>query len=133
MRSASDTDNRLTTMVFLNGAGPYHFLVDTGAERTLISSDIAAHLALPRGRKVMVEGITRGQAADLVNIERLEMGGLVCPHLDVPVLPRAMMTVDGYLGPDVLDQRRVVFDFRAGTLTVTEAQGFFIIPLDSRK
>jgi hypothetical protein len=36
-----------------------------------------------------------------------------------------MRIVDGYLGLDVLDQRRVIFDFRAGTLTVTEAQGFF--------
>jgi predicted aspartyl protease len=125
VRSASDTDSRLTTLVFLNGAGPYHFLVDTGAERTLIAEDIATRLALPRGRDVMVEGIIRGQAAHFVNIERLEMGGLVCPHLEVPVLPRAMMTVDGYLGLDVLDERRVIFDFRAGTLTVTRAQGFF--------
>ena len=125
VRSAGEADNRLTTMVFLNGAGPYHFLVDTGAERTLISSDIATRLALPRGRDVMVEGIVRGQQAHLVSIERLEMGGLVCPHLEVPVLPRAMMTVDGYLGLDVLDERRVIFDFRAGTLTVTQPQGFF--------
>jgi predicted aspartyl protease len=125
VRSASDTDHRLTTLVFLNGAGPYHFLVDTGAERTLIADDIANRLALPRGRNVMVEGIIRRELSSLVNIERLEMGGLVCPHLDVPVLPRAMMTVDGYLGLDVLDQRRVIFDFRAGTLTVTQPQGFF--------
>jgi len=125
VRSASDTDNRLTTKVFINGAGPFHFLVDTGAERTLIASDIADRLALPHGRRVMVEGIIRGLPADLVHIGRLEMGGLVCPHLEVPVLPRAMTTVDGYLGLDVLDERRVIFDFRAGTLTVTEAQGFF--------
>ena len=39
-----------------------------------------------------------------------------------------MRIVDGYLGLDVLDQRRVIFDFRAGTLTVTEAQGFFSSP-----
>src|SRR6185312_14600010 len=90
VRSASDTDSRLTTLVFLNGAGPYHFLVDTGAERTLIAEDIATRLALPRGRDVMVEGIIRGQAAHFVNIERL-----------------------------------VIFDFRAGTLTVTQARGFF--------
>jgi hypothetical protein len=35
------------------------------------------------------------------------------------------MTVDGYLGLDVLDERRVIFDFRARTLTVTESRGFF--------
>ncbi|HEX5209593.1 MAG TPA: hypothetical protein VFW10_17580 [Steroidobacteraceae bacterium] len=42
-----------------------------------------------------------------------------------------MRIVDGYLGLDVLDQRRVIFDFRAGTLTVTE--GILLVPLGSRK
>ena len=125
VRTATDFQNRLTTHVFINGRGPYHFLVDTGAERTLIAQELAAQLALPRGEKVMVQGIIRGQVANLVNIERLEIGGLVCPGLDVPVLPRAMLEVDGYLGLDVLDGRRVILDFRARTLTVTQPQGFF--------
>jgi predicted aspartyl protease len=125
VRSAGASDDRLTTAVFLNGRGPYHFLVDTGAERTLLAAEIAAQLALPQGRKVIVEGIIRGKPARLVAIDRLEMGGLVCRHLEVPVLPRAMLEVDGYLGLDVLDRHRVIFDFRAGTLTVTQPQGFF--------
>jgi predicted aspartyl protease len=125
VRAASETDNRLTTTVYINGTGPYRFLVDTGAERTLIAAEIAARLALPRGRRVLVEGISRGEPAVLVEIESLRMGSLVCPSLQVPVLSRALMKVDGYLGLDVLDRHRVVLDFRAGTLTVTRPQGFF--------
>lgn len=125
VRAASETDNRLTTTVYINGSGPYRFLVDTGAERTLIAEEVATRLALPRGRRVIVEGITRDKPAVLVEIENLRMGSLVCPPLQVPVLPRAMMEVDGYLGLDVLDRHRVVLDFRAGTLTVTRPQGFF--------
>jgi hypothetical protein len=125
VRIGTDFQNRLTTRVIINGRGPYHFLVDTGAERTLVTEEVATALALPRGEKVMVEGIIRRQPADLVNIRRLEMGGLVCPSLDVPILPRAMLGADGYLGLDVLDGRRVILDFRAHTLTVTQPQGFF--------
>ena len=125
VRIGTDIQNRLTTRVWIDRGGPYHFLVDTGAERTLLAEEVAAQLALPRGDKVMVQGIIRGQPADLVNVRRLEMGGLVCPGLDVPVLPRAMLGADGYLGLDVLDGRRVVFDFRARTLTVTRPEGFF--------
>ncbi len=125
VRPAGFADDRLTTDVFINGRGPYHFLVDTGAERTLIAEEIAARLDLPRGRKVMVEGIIRGQPSELVRIDRLRMGSLVCPQMEVPVLPRAMLHVDGYLGLDVLDRHRVIFDFRARTLTVTQPQGFF--------
>jgi len=125
VRIGTDMRNRLTTRVWLNGRGAYHFLVDTGAERTLLAEEVAAQLALPRGEKVMVQGIIRGQPANLVNVGRLEMGGLVCPGLNVPVLPRAMLDADGYLGLDVLDGRRVIFDFRAQTLTVTRPEGFF--------
>jgi predicted aspartyl protease len=125
VRTGGDITNRLTTAVTINGAGPYHFLVDTGAERTLIADDIARHLGLPRGNKVMVEGIIRGEPTDLVNVASLQMGRLVCPRLEVPVLPRSMLNVDGYLGLDVLDRRRVVLDFRARTITVNKPQGFF--------
>jgi predicted aspartyl protease len=125
VRPLGFADNRLTTEVFIDGSGPYHFLVDTGAERTLIAEELAARLALPQGRQVMVEGIVKGRPSSLVRIERLEMGGLICPHLQVPVLPRSMLGVDGFLGLDVLDRHRVIFDFRARTLTVTRSQGFF--------
>src|SRR5579872_3720323 len=125
VRSATQDDNRLTTVVHINGRGPYRFLVDTGAERTLIAEEIATQLALPRGRRVLVEGIIRGQPAALVQIASLRMGTLVCPPLEVPVLPRAMLGIDGYLGLDVLDSHRVVLDFRSGTLSVERPQGFF--------
>src|SRR5579863_1332742 len=61
VRSASETDNRLTTAVYINGRGPYRFLVDTGAERSLLAAEIAAELNLPRGAQVLIQGIIRGQ------------------------------------------------------------------------
>ena len=125
VHAAGAFDNRLTTEVYINDRGPYNFLVDTGAERTLIAAEVASQLALPQGRKVLVEGIIRGEPAVLVEIASLRMGNLACPPLEVPMLPRKMLEVDGYLGLDVLDKHRVVLDFRAGTLTVTRPQGFF--------
>jgi hypothetical protein len=125
VRTANGMDDRLTTAVYIDGTGPWHFLVDTGAERTLIAADIATRLALPRGPEVLVEGILRGLPAMLVEIQRLNLGDLLCPRLEVPVLPRAMLGADGYLGLDVLDHHRVIFDFRARTLTVTKPEGFF--------
>lgn len=123
--STTDLTGRLTTVVRVNDQGPYGFLVDTGAERTVIAAELAERLALPRGRRVLVQGIVRREPASLVEIRELQMGSLVSSPLEVPTLPRAMLGVDGYLGLDVLDGRRVVFDFTAGTLTVTKPQGFF--------
>jgi len=120
-----DDTGRLTTAVRINGHGPYRFMVDTGAERTFIAEDLAELLALPRGPEVLVQGIVRGQPSRLAEIQQLQMGSLVSSRLEVPTLPRAMLGVDGYLGLDVLDERRVIFDFRARTLTITKPQGFF--------
>lgn len=120
-----DDTGRLTTLVRIDGHGPYHFMVDTGAERTFIAEDLAVSLALPRGDEVLVQGIVRGQPSRLAEIQELRMGSLVSSRLEVPTLPRDMLGVDGYLGLDVLDQRRVIFDFRARTLTITKPQGFF--------
>ncbi len=123
--SESGEGGRLTTPVSINGTGPYRFLVDTGAERTVIAEEIAAELRLPPGSEVLVEGIVRSVPAKLVLVERLGLGALTCPRLEVPTLPRAMLEVDGYLGLDVLNGRRVIFDFASHTLKVTRSQGRF--------
>src|SRR5215469_11912287 len=86
VRAATETDNRLTTAVYVNDRGPYRFLVDTGAERSLLAQEIAAELALPQGARVMVEGIIRGQPASLARTRSLRMGTLVCPPMEVPTL-----------------------------------------------
>lgn len=125
VRSTIDWTGRLTTAVRVNRQGPYGFLVDTGAERTVIAEELAERLALPRSHQVLVQGIVRREAASLVDIRELQMGALVTSRLEVPTLPRAALGVAGYLGLDVLDGRRVIFDFTAGTLTVTKPQGFF--------
>ena len=132
VRRAGATDDRLMTAVNINGAGPYRFLVDTGAERSLMAAEIATQLALPLVSAVMIQGILRGERGELVQIESLRMGSLLCSTLEVPVLPRAMLGVDGFLGLDVLDRHRVIFDFAAQTLTVTRRQGFFAAWFEGR-
>src|SRR4051794_525295 len=42
----NEQDDRMTVPVRLSGAGPYRFLVDTGADRTAVSREIADHLNL---------------------------------------------------------------------------------------
>lgn len=113
-----DAANLLTVAVMIAGAGPYRFVVDTGADRTVIAEDVAARLRLPLGARASVVGIARTVDADTVRVSRLDIGDLTTEELDVPVLPRAWLGADGYLGLDVLDRHRVTFDFRNGSLTL---------------
>jgi predicted aspartyl protease len=117
----ADLSNRLTVEASIDGKGPYRFIVDTGADRTIIASDVAASLGLIAGEDVMVQGIARALPAATVRLRNLRLGRITLDSLPTPVLPREWLAADGYLGIDAIDGRRVTFDFQNRALTVTRS------------
>jgi predicted aspartyl protease len=118
--AATDAARLLRVPVQIDGNGPYHFVVDTGADRSVLCADIAADLGLLHGGRVMMEGVVRAVGTDTVRLRQLSFGPVACKNLLVPVLPRSMLHADGYLGLDTLDGHRVTFDFKNHTLQVSE-------------
>src|SRR4051812_32742692 len=51
-------DERMTVPVRLSGAGPYQFLVDTGADRTAVSRQLVAKLNLPSGGGAQLHSVS---------------------------------------------------------------------------
>jgi predicted aspartyl protease len=118
--AASDAAKHLTVKVRIDDHGPYGFVVDTGADRTVLATDVAAELGLLLGERVMLTGVVRAVEAQAVRIRELSFGPIRCRHLVVPTLPRSTLGADGYLGLDTLDGHRVTFDFKNHTLQVSE-------------
>ena len=116
--AATDAASHLTVAVRIDGKGPYHFVVDTGADRTILATEVADELGLFRGEKVMLEGVVRAVLTETVAIRTMSFGSITCRHLVVPTLPRALLQADGYLGLDFLDRHRVTFDFKNHILQV---------------
>lgn len=114
-------ERQLTTSVHINGKGPFHFIVDTGADHSVIAEDVAQALHLQAGHQVMVQGIIRALPAVSVPVDELRFGAVVRSALDMPVLPRALLKADGFLGLDAIGNHRVVFDFKKWTLRVTNS------------
>jgi len=110
--------NLLTVAVLLNDRGPYRFVVDTGADRTVIADTVLRDLALPIGRNVRVQGIVRNVDTPTARVARLQVGSVEREDIDFPVLPYEQLQADGYLGLDMLDGQRVALDFREGLLRV---------------
>jgi predicted aspartyl protease len=119
---AADTDaaKHLTIAVQINGKGPYRFVVDTGADRSVIADTVATDLGLTRGPLVNVEGIVRTLPAQTVTLGDISFGAVRKKQLVVPVLPRALLEADGYLGLDVIDGYRVTLDFRNQALLIEQ-------------
>ena len=116
---------RLTTLVYVNSRGPYRFLVDTGALRSVLATEIATRLELPLCPPVLLQGIILARKTSEVKVNRLAAGSVICRDLRLPVLPAAMLEADGYLGLDVLDGHRVIFDFKTNTLRIEESKRLF--------
>ena len=112
---------RMTVPVMVNGQGPFHFIIDTGADRSVISRELASRLALPDGRKSKLVSIGGTHDVRTVKIDRLAVSGTEMRHVTAPALPARYVGADGILGIDSLKNQRVVFDFVRQTMTVEPA------------
>jgi predicted aspartyl protease len=125
INAATDAANHLMVDVHINGNGPYHFVVDTGADRTILASEVAVELGLSHGEKVMLRGVVRAVLTEAVSILTMTFGSITKRHLTVPTLPRSLLDADGYLGLDFLDGHRVTFDFQNHLIQVSEPRARF--------
>jgi len=116
---AVDTSTRMTVPVSIDGRGPYAFIVDTGAERTVISRELAQRLALRPGEAARLSSMSEVSDIDTVIIGQLGVGHRSVNHIQAPALSRSDLGGDGLLGVDSLQLQRVDMDFVRGEMTVT--------------
>ena len=121
LAASRDTAHRVTAPVSVNGQGPYEFVVDTGANRTVISTELAQSLKLPVAGRAEVHGIAGIEASSTALIDRLDVGRVNSRRLHAPTLTRARLGADGLMGVDVLKNRRLAIDFRRNTITIHRA------------
>ena len=113
-----DPHQRMTVPVRLGGRGPYRFLVDTGADRTAVSTALAAELGLAAGRNATLHSVTGTSQVATANVPRLEMTDSHARSVEAPLLEREHMGADGILGVDSLRSQRVMFDFRDRVISI---------------
>lgn len=118
LATAADIAKRMTVPVRVNEAGPYDFVVDTGANRSVLATEIAGPLSLPSAGRSPIHGIAGVEPAETVSVASLRVGELVSKRLRLPTLPRARLGVAGLLGVDVLRDREVTLDFEANRLRI---------------
>ena len=125
MAAGKEVADRLTVPVHINGKGPYRFVVDTGADRTVLATEVGVELGLVPGPKVLLNGVVQTMIAQTVSIRHLEFGSIASGNFSVPTIARSLLGADGYLGLDFLDRHRVTFDFKGGLLQVSDSRPKF--------
>ena len=115
----TDNANRMTVPVSVSGKGPYRFLVDTGSERTVISRELARLLQLSSGGGAKLHSVMGANDVATVHIPHLKVSSNVISVADAPALGASNIGADGMLGVDSLRSQRVMFDFKAKTMSIT--------------
>ena len=107
-------EDRLVTDAFINGRGPYTFVIDSASSRTIIYEHVRAQLGLEASdpNPIIVYGINQQAPAMAIAPDRLTVGGQDINGLTMGVLPdtEARGDPDGVLGIDVLSRYFVVLD-----------------------
>jgi predicted aspartyl protease len=124
LETAFDEARRMVVPVYINGRGPFGFVVDTGANRSVVATEVAALCGLSSAGHADVHGIAGAQPANLVAVRRLAVGAVVSSGLTLPVVPRAHLGADGLLGVDILRGRRMSLNFAQNRFEIsTSGQG----------
>jgi predicted aspartyl protease len=118
----TDTTDRMTVPVTVGGTGPFRFLVDTGADRTAISSAMAARLGLDTSEQASLHTVTGMSTVKTATVSNLKLSQRNLRILDAPILDAANMGADGILGTDSLRSQRVVFDFDKNLMTIVPSE-----------
>ena len=113
-----DAHQRMTVPVRLSGAGPFRFMVDTGADRTAISRQLAARLKLVGGASASLHSVVGVSRVETAMVPELQLSRRSVKVIDAPLLDSEHMGADGILGVDSLRSQRIQFDFEQNLMSI---------------
>ena len=120
--AARKYETRMTVEVQVNGRGPYRFLVDSGADTSVVGLRVAANLKLPLGTPAVLNNMTSRNIVDRVRVAELSLGSSKIRDLHLPALREEHLGGDGIVGIDALVAQRLMMDFEKQTIQVEDAR-----------
>lgn len=114
--------NRLSVPVMIGGAGPFRFVVDSGADHSVVGRDLASRLKLAPSGCVRLHSIAGMSINPTVHVPALRLGSDSLEDLDAPTLPEAYLKGQGMIGIDALVDQRIALDFDRRAITIEDAR-----------
>jgi predicted aspartyl protease len=122
--AAHDGQGRLVAPVTVNGQGPFRFIVDTGANRSVLSRRLADQLGLVPTGVGTVHSIDNVSQAPLAPVTSLRYGALDLPSAPMPLLDGPVLSGEqGLLGADGMHGRRLRLDFDRRCIEIVPSRG----------
>lgn len=119
---AADKKRHLTLDVTVAGKGPFPFLIDTGAENTLITRELADELDLREGPRRMLHSMDGSRTVRSSVIPHLAASHVQERNITVSTVLRRYLDADGILGLSTLKSQRLELDFKTGAMTLAPSR-----------
>ena len=113
--------SRMTVEVMVNETGPYRFVVDSGADTSVVGERLASELQLPPTTPAMLNSMTDSSMVNRAMVDELKLGPTVFRGLELPVLKEYDIGAAGMIGLDALVEQRLMLDFEERVITVDDA------------
>lgn len=114
----TEDQSRMTVPVEIAGAGPYRFLIDTGAQRSVVTHQLARRLGLPAGRRVRLTDMAGSDDVGTVVVPSIAVGRLGGTGIEAIALDAVDVGAAGMLGIDTLQGHAVTIDFDRDGMSV---------------
>ena len=137
--TTKDAAGRAVALISINDQGPFRFIIDTGANRSVLSKALATRLGLAPSGEGVVHSILGAEPTMLVNVESLSFGALRLSSGDTPMFDGPMLADEhGLLGVDGMAGRLLHIDFTKHCVEIYESaaqmpmQGWLSVPARMR-
>lgn len=120
-----DGIGRIAAPVMINGQGPFRFILDTGANQSVLTKRVTEQVGLELApeSQLMLHGVTGSLVVQAVNLDTLQTGDLIQHDLKVAVLDSVMGGADGILGTQGFEGLRVTVEFNHDRIRIERSRG----------
>ncbi len=125
-RTLRDQIGRIWAPVYIDGKGPFRLVLDTGANHSAVTAEVAQALGIPLDVSSPIElrGVTGSAAVPSIHVENLLVGDLMISSPILPIVPDALGGAQGVLGTEGLLDKRILIDFRHDRITIKRSRGW---------
>lgn len=116
-----EREYRMVVKVVAPGPTTLDFLVDTAAERSAVSREVAKQLGFAPAKTLPIISFGGSREVSTVHVPELRFSKTVRNDLELMTFASDVMGADGFLGVDALQDKKVEFDFINERMTVRRA------------
>ena len=120
-----DQIGRIWAPVTINGKGPFRLVLDTGASRSVVTSQVAESLGIAPdpSRSVLLRGVTGTVAVPSIRVDSFAVGDVILTPATLPIVTDALGGAQGVLGTDGFAGMRIYIDFKHDLITIARSHG----------